>query len=226
MKKLFAPALIALMLCLPSAMQAKVEPLTIEEITISNDGIGTFYANEAIEIPEGLTAYVATTAPEMNDEEGIIIMSEIEDGIIPAKTGVVIRGEQGTYTFRQTYEDGTTDTESNMLRGYAGTAEYQEVALPTDGSVNYVLTVKDDNIGFYKKDAAFLVYNNKAYLNVPAAQGVRSLTIRFEDDEETTAIEPSTLNAQPSTVIYDLQGRRVETPAKGVYIVNGKKVIK
>ena len=166
MRKLFAPALIALMLCLPSAMQAKVEPLTIEEITknnyitpamitVSDYGIGTFYANEAIEIPEGLTAYVATTAPEMNDEEGIIIMSEIEDGIIPAQTGVVIRGEQGTYTFRQTYEDGTTDTESNMLRGYAGTAEYQEVALPTDGSVNYVLTVKDDNIGFYKKDAAF-----------------------------------------------------------------------
>ena len=39
----------------------------------------------------------------------------------------------------------------------------------------------------------------------------------------------STLNAQPSTLhaqpYYDLSGRRVEHPTKGVYIVNGKKVV-
>ena len=210
-------------------------PLTIEEITegsystparitISNYDIGTFYANEAVEIPEGLTAYVAITAPEMNGEEGIITMSKIEDGIIPAQTGVVIRGAEGTYTFTQTNENGTTDTESNMLRGYAGTAESQEVALPTDGSVNYVLTVKDGNAGFYRKDAAFKVYNHKAYLNVPAAQGVRSLTIRFEGDS-STGIELTAATRRGAAVVYDLQGRRVESPTKGIYIKAGKKTV-
>lgn len=46
--------------------------------------------------------------------------------------------------------------------------------------------------------------------------------------EETTEIEKleSTVNGGQSTVIYDLQGRRVAHPAKGIYIVNGRKVIK
>lgn len=45
------------------------------------------------------------------------------------------------------------------------------------------------------------------------------------DGEETTAIEHSEFRIQNSELIYDLQGRRVENPGKGVYIVNGKKVI-
>ena len=210
-------------------------PLTIEQITkdnystparitISNYEIGTFYANEAVEIPEGLTAYVAITAPEMNGEEGIITMSKIEDGIIPAQTGVVIRGAEGTYTFTQTEEASTTEIEGNMLRGYTGTNEFQEVALPTDGSTNYVLTVKDGNAGFYRKDAAFKVYNHKAYLNVPAAQGVRSLTIRFEGDG-STGIELTAAGSGERAVVYDLQGRRVESPTKGIYIKAGKKTV-
>jgi hypothetical protein len=44
--------------------------------------------------------------------------------------------------------------------------------------------------------------------------------------EDTTDIENSTLNAQPSTVIYDLMGRKVTNMVKGnMYIVNGRKVV-
>ena len=47
----------------------------------------------------------------------------------------------------------------------------------------------------------------------------------FDRGEGTTGIESSELNTQP-TVIYDLLGRRVEKMEKGIYIVNGKKIIK
>ena len=47
--------------------------------------------------------------------------------------------------------------------------------------------------------------------------------IRFAD--ETTEIELPTANSQQPTAVYDLQGRRVANPTKGVYIVNGKKVL-
>ena len=198
------------------------EPKAIEA-TISKYEIATFYANEAMTIPEGVKAYVATNEPDV--ENDIITMTQIEDGIIPAKTGVVIRGAEGTYTFTQTNENGTTDTESNLLVGYAGTDEYTHVALPTDGSTVYVLTTMDEVAAFYRKEADFKLYNHKAYLQVDGAQNVRSLAIRFSDDD-TTGIEPSTLNTQPSTVIYDLQGRRVLDPTKGIYIVDGKKVVK
>ena len=54
---------------------------------------------------------------------------------------------------------------------------------------------------------------------------IRMRVIDENGDEETTGIESSTLNPQPSTKIYDLQGRCVEQPVKGLYIVNGKKII-
>ena len=197
-----------------------------EDVVISTLGeyeIGTFYANEPMTIPAGVTAYVATTTPVMNGTEGTITMTAITDGIIPAKTGAVICGEAGQYLFTKASTEGTA-VAGNLLRGYAGTAEYADVALPTDGSVNYVLTVQGGKVGFYKKASGFKVYNNKAYLNVPAAQNVRSLTIRFEGDG-STGIENSEFTIQNSEFIYDLMGRRVLNPTKGVYVVGGKKVI-
>ena len=156
--------------------------------------------------------------------EGALTMTEITDGIIPAQTGVVLRGEQGNYSFTYTAAAGTPVT-GNLLRGYAGAAEYAEVALPQDGSTNYVLTVKDGNAGFYRKVEGFKVYNHKAYLNVPATgEGAPALTIRFEGDG-STGIEKSEIRNHKSDMIYDLMGRRVENPTKGVYIVGGRKVV-
>ena len=191
--------------------------------TLGEYEIGTFYANEPMTIPAGVTAYVATTTPVMNGIEGTITMTAITDGIIPAETGAVIRGAAGQYVFTKAATEGTGVT-GNLLHGYAGTAEYAEVALPEDGSVNYVLTVQGGKVGFYKKASGFKVYNNKAYLNVPSAQNVRSLAIRFEGDG-STGIEDSKLKVENSEVIYDLTGRRVLNPTKGVYVVGGKKMI-
>jgi len=44
--------------------------------------------------------------------------------------------------------------------------------------------------------------------------------------EEATGIEHVGRQAAEASVCYDLQGRQVAAPAKGLYIVNGKKVIK
>ena len=200
--------------------------LILEEVemtivsTIGEYKIGTFYANEPMTIPAGVKAYVAM-AEGLDEAEGTLTMTKITDGIIPAQTGVVLRGEQGDYSFIYAAAAGTAVT-GNLLRGYAGAAEFREVTLPTDGSTIYVLAVENDKAAFYKKEDGFKVYNNKAYLNVPAAQNVRSLAIRFEG---STEIETSTLNPQPSTEVYDLMGRRVLNPTKGMYIVNGRKVV-
>ena len=201
-----------------AATKAKVES------TISEHGIGTFYANAATTIPEGVTAYVATEEPEMEDGEGELTMTQIEDGIIPAKTGVVVRGTAGEkYDFFYTAEDGATETDGNMLRGYAGAAEYKEVAL-TDGVTSYVLTANKVPVGFYKKDSAFKVYNYKAYLNVPKSEAT-ALSLSFGDDDITGIDNATVVGGEASPAIYDLSGRRVEKATKGVYIINGKKVI-
>ena len=192
----------------------------VVECAIGAYKIATFYANDAMNIPSGVKAYVATTAPE----NGIITMTEIKDGIIPAKTGAVLRGEPTTYTFEPATEAGGTEVTGNLLHGYAGTAEFETVALPTDGSVNYVLTVKDGKVGFYRKDAGFKVYKNKAYLNVPESNG-QARALYFEFDNGATGIV-ETENESEKAEIYDLAGRRVQKVQKGLYIVNGKKVLK
>jgi hypothetical protein len=115
-----------------------------------------------------------------------------------------------------------------MLKGWEGNYVDGDlnsaVALPTDGTTNYVLTVMNEVAGFYRKNAAFNVYNNKAYLNVPAS--MKAIRIRFENNDGTTdIIEVPTEVLNGNGGIYDLSGRRVEKATKGVYIVNGKKVI-
>lgn len=198
---------------------------------VSEQGIATFYANEAVNIPNNVEAYVAIKKPvltgEGEDAEGTISLQKIENDIIPAKTGVVLLAEEGTYTFTGAEDDGTP-VEGNMLKGYAGGAQYENVAIPTDGATNYVLTVENDIAGFYKKDSGFKVYNHKAYLQVPAElQEVRKLNILFGDADNATGISNLLdMSHGSSTHVFDLQGRQVKSATHGVYIVNGKKLIK
>jgi hypothetical protein len=200
--------------------------------TIGQYEIGTFYASEAMQIPEGVKAYVAEETPVMNGTDaegnpvGTITMRELEN-LIPAKTGVVLRGEANDYKFMPSISYGT-EVAGNMLKGWEGNNvdgnSWSEVARPNDGTTNYVLTVMNEAAGFYRKKAAFNVYNNKAYLNVRA--NTKAIRIRFENNDGTTdIIEVPTEVLNGNGAIYDLSGRRVEKATKGVYIVNGKKVI-
>ncbi|MBR5576459.1 MAG: exo-alpha-sialidase [Bacteroidaceae bacterium] len=195
-----------------------VEPAAVES-TIGESGIGTFYANDPVNVPEGVKAYAATEEPDMT--EGVLTMTEVE-GIIPAHTGVVLRAAKGDYSFTQASTNGTV-VNGNMLVGYAGPAEYKEVSLPENASV-YVLAVEDNVAGFYKKDQNFNVYNNKAYLQVPGVSGARA--IYFDFGGETGILE--TENGEVKTEnCYDLSGRRVQKAQKGIYIVNGElRVVK
>ena len=83
-------------------------------------------------------------------------------------------------------------------------------------------------IGFYKvKNNVTNIPGNKAFLVLTSTEAqAKSFVLEFEDGG-TTGIE-TIENSKHSTedgVYYDLQGRRVENPTRGVYIVNGKKVV-
>jgi len=83
-------------------------------------------------------------------------------------------------------------------------------------------------IGFYKvKNNVTNIPGNKAFLVLTSTEAqAKSFVLEFEDGG-TTGIE-TIENSKRSTddgVYYDLQGRRVENPTRGIYIVNGKKVV-
>ena len=108
---------------------------------------------------------------------------------------------------------------SNMLKGVTTATTIK----PTDGDkTNYVL--KD---GAFHPTSGGTIKANRAYLQIPTASArPESLAISFDD--ETGISDATHLNDKGEMIndnVYDLQGRKVHTLTKGLYINNGKKYV-
>ena len=90
----------------------------------------------------------------------------------------------------------------------------------TNEAINYVLS----NNKIYKVgDAGATINPYRAYIQLADGASVKALS--FNVDGLTTDIQGVTNNAVNDGKVYDLSGRVVKTPSKGMYIVNGKKVL-
>ena len=74
-----------------------------------------------------------------------------------------------------------------------------------------------------KANKTLTILPYRAYFTAP--KDAANVRVRITRGDETTAIDNAQLTIDNSQLIYDLQGRRVESMTKGIYIVNGKKVI-
>ncbi|MBR4921172.1 MAG: hypothetical protein IKZ62_07650, partial [Prevotella sp.] len=84
----------------------------------------------------------------------------------------------------------------------------------------YVLANKEEGVGFYRWTGG-LLGSGRVYL--PGDTSALSNFLGFDD--ETTNIELKNGKMEKLKSFFDLSGRKVEKPTKGIYIVNGKKVI-
>ena len=214
-----------------------VEEIAKSEIcykaSISPVGYSTLYLNYPVAIPSGLSAYTTTQIGETT-----MRLTEIS-GVIPARTAVILQGEEGTYDFCYT-ETKEQINPNALLKGTL----YKETITKNNAFNYYVLanvdTTPDDGednkkVGFYqavKGDDTdkFINAANKAYLQVSPSEHAVSLAFLgfdFDDDQETGIIETENGNVDgENAVIFDLQGRRLQKVNKsGMYIVNGKKVL-
>ena len=201
-------------------------------LTVSSVGYATLYLDYNAEIPEGVEAYVAT---EVVDSR--LKMQKVE-GVLPPYTGVIIVAEQGTYTFTESDETPAT-IEKNLLQGSVTNTYVTAEANTT----YYVLSAPDGVVGMYQAkltDNQFLNNAFKAYL--PISNGdlgifddevdssVEQLSRRlvFDFGEEETSIDEvlTTDKSQKTKDIFDLSGRRVQKAQKGIYIQNGKLMVK
>ena len=88
---------------------------------------------------------------------------------------------------------------------------------------SYVLANKTTGWGFYKVGAsASALPMNKAYLVLPTNTPQSFVRCFFGN---TTGLDSTTLQNASTNNIYDLSGRQVKVASKGVYIINGKKVL-
>lgn len=192
-----------------------IEEVTSLPVAVSAAGYATLYAPVALTLPAELTAYTVTV------NGGWATLNEIEDDVIPAETGVVLEGAEGTYYL--TVGGDAEEIEGNSLLGSVA-ASY----VTADAYVlGYVGEGGNKEVGFYTATKnqqggdSWLNNGFKAYLPKTGL----AATLRFNFGG-TTAIE-SVLNngLDTNAAIYDLSGRRVEKAVKGIYIQNGKKII-
>ncbi len=184
--------------------------------TITDAKAATLYTPVAVTIPEGVTAKYVKADGENMGSTGKLVYTKLEN-VIPANSAVVLTGEKGDYTFTATTEAGEAVTD-NVLFGYATVTD------ATGNTGIYALANKTNGVAFYPFVGS--TYKaGKAYLDISglSASEVRFFNI-FDEGEETGIESIETENAKAE--IYDLAGRRVQKAQKGLYIVNGKKVIK
>ena len=145
-----------------------------------------------------------------------ITLNEVTDKIVDKGTAVVLKSTGNPVMTLTT--SASTNADANSLDGVSD-AE----GTTSDGTM-FVLNYKEGTgVGFYRLQSGKTLGVGKAYLTYDGA-----LAPNFLGFGETTSIneELRMKNEEFATApVYDLQGRRVAQPAKGLYIVNGKKVI-
>ena len=197
----------------------KVNLSSVEDyiLNVTKAGWATLYLAYDVVIPKDVNVYYIA---EDAIADRSVTLTQIENGVIPANTAVIVEAEAGEYTFVVT--DGANEIENIML----GTTKDEYI-----DKAAYVLGVDDEGVvGLYKAEmngGVWLNNANKAYLPasvVPtSAQGAASFSFRF--GEGTTGVENVEVENEVKA-IFDLTGRRVEAiTERGVYIVGGKKVL-
>jgi len=201
-----------------------------EEVTIGTSGYATLYLEtENFEVPAGCTAYVITEVKKESGQYQAKTEAFAAGSIIPAGQAVILKGTAGqTYAYKANLTGTPVTIAKNLLVGTA-----TEQTLNAAGYKYFLFGSGPDGQGFYRQTGhdinSIHLKAHKAGLRLPstAIGSAKSFVIDFSTPE-TTGIRSVGSAVQPSKedVYFDLQGRRVLHPTRGIYIVNGKKVVK
>ena len=201
-----------------------------EEVPIGTSGYATLYLEtENFEVPAGCTAYVITEVKKESGQYQAKTEAFAAGSIIPAGQAVILKGTAGqTYAYKANLTGTPVTIAKNLLVGTA-----TEQTLNAAGYKYFLFGSGPDGQGFYRQTGhdinSIHLKAHKAGLRLPstAIGSAKSFVIDFSTPE-TTGIRSVGSAVQPSKedVYFDLQGRRVLHPTRGIYIVNGKKVVK
>lgn len=181
-------------------------------VTITSAGFATHASKFAVDYSnrtDGLEAYAVKYA------DGKLTYNKI-NGIVPANTAVLLKGEAKEYTLTVSGGAATkVDTDLKVADG------------ETTGADNiYCLANKASNgVGFYRVATGVTIPANKAYLEINAENSAKYYSIGIGGN--TTGIQAIHQNSvKADGIMYSLSGQRVGKDYKGIVICNGKKMIK
>ena len=179
-----------------------------EAIKLASDGYSTYCSENRLDISKttGVTAYIVN-----NVTETTVVLQEVS--VIPAETGFILKGTGNAWYDLYKTENATDNVSANQLHG-----TLTATAAPAN---TYALSTKKGVTGFYPVNPGLMIPAHKAYLTM---SGGLAKALAF--DNETTGIIDVSSNADAlPTEFYSVQGGKVASPTKGIFISNGKKVI-
>jgi hypothetical protein len=171
----------------------------------------------------GIKGYYATGL----NNEGTAVQFTKVTGVAPPHVPLLLQKISGAFEYKLRISDTENATAPSPNKLNAGSSN--NVKSWIWGSNIYVLTVHNNQLVFAEVNDI----NNKAhvdeehaYLDLNNSNAHARLTISFDDNNNgATGIDAIESNDQSKEVIYNLRGQRVQKPTKGVYIINGKKMV-
>ena len=194
------------------------------DLTIGDAGWATLYLDFAVDIPEGLTE--------------VFYISSIEDGVakgktvanvIPAETGVLIKGGKGTYNMTESSSAAAKPTDNLLTGTLEGIADARTDAMTSSAYGKSLYTLGRTNSGKVQlalftgkkieKNKAFLIWEGNGTVGEAKAFSIVM-------DNGTTAITAVNDGETGNDDWYSLQGVRLSgrPTQKGVYIHQGKRI--
>ena len=188
-----------------------VEPATSVTVNLNNDGADTptYYATFCAPFSYTVSGATAYTLAESGD---YLVPTPVV-GEVAAGTPVLLKGTAPTATLTI----GSDYAETPGTSGLTGTY----LAKTINGTTDYVLGINAGVVGFYHWDSSNLSAN-RAYL--ASTTSVKGFAINWDGETDGISAVDNGQFAKGET-IYTLSGQRVSKPTRGLYIVNGKKVV-
>ncbi len=224
-----------------------------EEIEVVMNTIGTaswasaYFPFDVVPTP-GMEVYTG----EWNDDHTGIILTDLND--VPAGNGVIIKGQANQARHSFAIAEATSSSQYFANSPFSGIVEsecypidqnnrYGDTQIAFWGANNavdstcvnygwgyyYVLSGNtydhnESSVGMYHPNGDYLIAN-KAYVKLENPIGAPAGYLFVSRQNSSAAVEEVEIEQEATEeVIYDLMGRRVVNPTRGIYIVNGKKV--
>ncbi len=201
----------------PSCTKLRINAVMVEkpQVTIGQRGAVSYSSTEALDFTDQPVEAYIVTAKNGNS------FNKKQVYKVPAETGLVVEGAEGTYKIPVAVGSQFDDFTGNLLQSTA-TAPF---TVPDDGNAYYGLfySFATERVGFQKKSAGFTFGQGKSYLLLPESMAEANINEIFCD--ETTTIQGVVNDTWTDDKAYNLNGQRVDKNYKGIIIMNGKKVV-
>lgn len=193
-----------------------------ESVTVSDAGFATYVSPAALDFTSTtIKAYKVKV-----NEKGKATLTQVEQ--VPANTPVLLYKKGGATEDIPVIASASTVSGNDLVAGKGAAVATYETVSTTNDYTNMILN-NVSGIGFYFANGQ-TVATDRAYLHIasslaPDAEGPGSRMVMVFADETTGVNDVRSKMSEVRGTYYNLNGQRVEKPAKGLYIVNGKKVI-